>query len=201
VAGIGLTMTLPATLTGDRTRTLGESADSDTVATVDGEMELPYEIKGGIAYHMGERWKFVADGLYAPWSTFEARFPTTERSLGRFPIGGEETLNDRWRLSAGSEFIPAGDDRFGSYFARTRYRLGTYVEQQYTTSDPGTNVYVMGATGGLSLPTAVAGTRVDLTFHVGTRGAGSSNVVQDVFYGGSLAISIGERWFQDPKLR
>jgi len=201
ILGIGASVTLPANLTGDRVRTLDESLDADTVAVSKGDLSIPYEIKAGVAYHMGERWKFVADGVYAPWSTFDATFGSDAPSLGRFPIGGEGTMNDRWRVSTGSEFIPAGDDRFRSYFARTGYRLGTYVEQQYTTSDPGTNVYVMGATGGLSLPTAVPGTRVDLTFHVGTRGATQSNLIRDVFYGGSLAISIGERWFQKPKLR
>ncbi|WP_143815333.1 hypothetical protein [Longibacter salinarum] len=199
--GFGASISLPATLSGDRTRTLDESLDADTVAVADGEMSLPYEIKAGVAYHMGQRWKFVADGVYAPWSTFDATFENSASSLGQFPLGGEGTLNDRWRLSAGSEFIPAGDDRFRSYFARTGYRLGTFVEQQYTTSDPGTNVYVMGATGGFSFPTAVPGTRVDLTFHVGTRGTSEPDLVQDLFYGGSLAISIGERWFTKPKLR
>jgi hypothetical protein len=198
--GIGISATLPASLDGDRVRTLDESLDADTVAVSNGSIRLPYEIRAGLAYHLQERWIFVADGSYAPWSEFEATFGELP-NLGRFPVGGMGTLNDRWRVSAGSQFIPAGGDRFRSYFARTGYRLGIFAEQQYTTSDPDSNVDVLGATGGFSLPTAAPGTRVDLTFRVGTRGSTEPGLVQDVFYGASLAISIGERWFQKPKLR
>ncbi len=198
--GIGISATLPASLEGDRIRTLDESLEADTIAVSEGGVDLPYEIRAGLAYHLQERWVFVADGSYAPWSEFEATFgdPGT---LGRFPVGGMGTMNDRWRLSGGSQFIPAGDDRFRSYFARTGYRLGIFAEQQYTTTDPGSDVNVLGATGGFSLPTAAPGTRVDLTFRVGTRGSTEPGLVQDIFYGASLAISIGERWFQKPKLR
>ena len=198
--GIGISATLPASLDGDRVRTLDQSLDADTIAVSDGSMDLPYEIRAGVAYHLQKRWIFVADGSYAPWSEFDASF-SEQPGLGRFPVGGMDTMNDRWRLSAGSQVIPAGDDRFRSYFARTGYRLGVFAEQQYTTSDPGSNVNVLGATGGFSLPTAAPGTRVDLTFRVGTRGSTEPGLVQDVFYGVSLAISIGERWFQKPKLR
>jgi len=201
--GIAVSTTLPASLSGDRVRTLDESLDADTIAVADGSIDLPYEVRAGVAYHLDDRWTFVADGVFAPWSQFDASF-RPESGLpapGRFPIGGMDTMNDRWRVSAGTQVIPAGTDRFRGYFARTGYRLGGFAEQQYTTSDPGSTVYVVGATGGLSLPTAAAGTRVDLTFRVGTRGATESGLVRDVFYGASLAISIGERWFQKPKLR
>ena len=198
--GFGISATLPATLTGDRVRTLDESLDADTIAASDGDLRLPYEVRAGVAYHLDNRWTFVADALYAPWSEFESNFDDSPR-LSTFPVGGMDTIDDRWRLSTGAQVIPAGNDRFRGYIARTGYRLGGFIEQQYVTSDPSTTVYVFGATGGLSLPTAVAGTRVDLTFRAGTRGSTEPNLVRDVFYGLSLSLSIGERWFQQPKLR
>lgn len=200
--GVGVSVTLPATLTGDRVRTLDESLDADTVAVADGDVTLPYQARLGLAYQPNDLWSIVLDGLYAPWSQFESNFDRASGArLGAFPVGGLNTINDRWRVSAGAEVVPAGNDRFAGYFARTGYRLGAYVEQQYTTTDPGTRVHVVAATGGLSLPTAASGTRVDLTLRAGMRGSTEPDLIRDIFYGVSLNVSIGERWFLDRKLR
>jgi hypothetical protein len=199
---LGLSFSLPTTLSGERVRTIDESLARDTLGTeVNGDMELPWKVQGGLAYHPDERWSLVLDGLYAPWSTATSDFDTDGTTPSRFPVGGTDTYTDRWRVSVGAEVVPGGNDQLASYFGRTGYRLGAYAEKLYVRPDLETDVHVLAATGGLSLPTSVAGTRIDLNTSVGTRGTTEDNLVRDLFYRFSLHVSIGERWFQERKLR
>jgi hypothetical protein len=116
-------------------------------------------------------------------------------------VGGSGTLADRWRLSTGAEVVPAGTDNLAGYFAQVAYRFGGYVEHIYVRPDEQTDLYEFAATAGVSLPTSLAGTRIDLNTVVGTRGRTSSTLVRDTFYGVSLHVNFGERWFQRRKLR
>lgn len=204
---VGGTLTLPARLSGTRTRTIGENLDRDTLAIggpgstdfeEEGGLTVPFKAALGVSYKPSARWTFVADGRYEPWSGAENDFDTS--------LPGFNALRDRVRASAGVEWLPAGNERNRPFFARTAYRLGGYYEQSYVGAGtlPGPNtsgVDVMAATGGISLPTPLYGTRVDVGFEVGTRGTTDDNMVRDLFYGISLNINLGERWFQRRKLR
>lgn len=200
---IGAVVTLPASLTGTRYRTLDEDLARDTLATRRGDVSLPWRSRIGVAYQPNPTWTFVADGLFEPWSTFTSSFPAggAETVPARFPIGGEETLTDRWRLSLGAEVVPAGEDNLAGYFSQIAYRLGGYVEHMYVRPDRQTSLHVFAATAGISLPTSVSGTRIDLNTTVGTRGTTSASLVRDTFFGLSLHVNFGERWFQRRKLR
>lgn len=200
VLSVGAAFTLPTRLSGERVLTLGRSLDADTLSTQDGEADLPWRAGLGVAYQPDDRWIVLVDGSYAPWSAFESTLN----------LPGEEVLADRARVSAGAEFLPAGEDLIEPFFQRTAYRLGFYAEQTYarvpfTTAD-GTprasdaiNAYAL--TGGLSFPTLLPGTHLDLNFEVGRRGTTASGLVRDTFYGASLTVNFGERWFQQRKLR
>ena len=198
---VGVSFTFPTILRGERVRTIDESLSRDTLGTKDGDMTIPWELRTGVAYQPDERWTIVADGLFAPWSTADSDFESVGNNLAPFPIGGTETLTDRWRVSAGAEVVPAGDDTFAGFLARTGYRLGAYAERLNVRPDQQTNINVLAATGGVSMPTSLAGTRIDLNVSVGTRGTTDANLVRDTFYRFSLHMSIGERWFQERKLR
>lgn len=199
---LGASVTLPTSLHGKRVRTLGESLGRDTIGTaVDGSVELPWHARAGLAYTPSDHWTLTADGLYAPWSRFESTFDGAPPGPSRFPVGGSEYLSDRWRTSAGFEYLPAGDDALASFFARTAYRLGGYYEQSYVAPTAGESITVRAVTAGLSLPTTHSGTRLDLTMEVGVRGRTDNNLVRDLFYGVSINVNVGERWFQERKLR
>jgi len=88
-----------------------------------------------------------------------------------------------------------------SEFQRVAYRLGAYTERLYVQPDATTNLQTYAVTGGLSLPTALSGTRIDLNLRAGTRGTTQDALVRDRFYGVSLHINFGEEWFQRRKLR
>ena len=199
---LGASFTLPTSLSGKRVRTLGVSLSRDTIGTaVDGSVELPWRARAGLAYKPDNHWMIVADGMYAPWSTFESTFRETDAGPSQFPVGGSELLNDQWKASAGVEYLPAGNNLSASFFARTAYRLGGYYEQSYAAPDPGESINVRAVTAGISLPAARSGTRIDLNAEVGTRGTTRQDLVRDVFYGVSVNVNIGERWFQERKLR
>ncbi len=199
---LGGSLMLPATLDGRRVRTLGESLNRDTIgAVVDGSVDLPWRAGAGLTYKPSNTFTIVADGLYAPWSTAESTFDAASSGPSLFPVGGGELLSDRWRVSGGVEYLPAGSDASASYFYRTAYRLGGYYEQTYAAPVAGETIDVRAITAGFSLPTRLSGTRLDLDAEVGIRGTTSRNLVRDIFYGVSVNVNIGERWFQERKLR
>ena len=202
VLSVGGSFMLPTELSGRRVRTLGESLSRDTIGTVvDGSVSLPWRVRGGLSYQPSNKVTIVADGLYAPWSTAESTFDGTAGGPSTFPVGGTDLLSDRWRASGGIEYLPAGNDALASFFYRTAYRIGGYYEQSYAAPVAGQPIDVRALTVGISLPTTLSGTRLDLDAEVGTRGTTSRDLVRDVFYGVSINVNIGERWFQERKLR
>ncbi len=200
---VGGSVELPTRLTGDRVRTSDEDLARDTLSNVQGDVSIPWRARLGVAYQPNERWSFVLDGDFEPWSTFSSSFnPSSEGTFGRqFPVGGAGSLTDRWRLSAGAEVVPAGEGGgLSGFFGRTGYRFGAYTEQLYVQPN-NNNVQVYAATGGFSLPTSLPGTRIDLNLRAGVREPRGDSFVRDVFYGVSVHVNFGERWFQQRKLR
>ena len=200
---IGASVTLPANLSGTRTRTLGDGLDRDTLGTAaDGSVDFPWRAKAGVSYQPDDRWIIALDGQFEPWSEFSSSFDETESGPGAFPVGGTDAVADRWRIGGGFEFLPAGESPQGEpFFSQLAYRLGGYAEQTYVKPTDTDQINVFAATGGISLPTGVAGTRIDLNTEVGTRGTTDSNLVRDVFYSITIGVNIGERWFQERLLR
>ncbi|MCS4121457.1 outer membrane protein transport protein [Salinibacter ruber] len=200
---IGASVTLPANLSGEQYRTLDEDLARDTLSTERGDVTLPWKGRLGLSYQPNARWTVVLDGAFAPWSTFSSDFSTgaSETVPSRFPAGGPGTLADRWRLSTGAEVVPAGDDQLAGYFAQAAYRFGGYAERMYVRPDQETTLYEFALTAGISLPTSLSGTRIDLNTTAGTRGTTTNSLVRDRFFGVSLHVNFGERWFQRRKLR
>ena len=189
-------LTLPTTLDGSRSTTLGESLDRDTLRTpdgqlaVDGDVDLPLIARGGVSYRSGGRWSAALSGLYEPWSGFESTLP-----LGGFDsASGFDVLQDRWRVGGGFEVTPAGRDIRASALRRTSYRIGAYTERGLYGPDD-QNVNTLALTGGLSVPNRFTGARFDLGFELGTRGSATGVLVRDRFLKGTLTINFGERWF------
>lgn len=196
-ASVGAAFTLPTTLYGRRVRTLGENLDQDTLGTtIDGDVRVPWRLGVGAAYYPDARWAITAGGKFEPWTDFDSDF-----SFPRYEPGDTEQLSDRIQLGAGVEFQPAGSDLLASYFERVGYRLGFSYDRSYISPEPDASIRTMAVTGGLSLPTMMSGTRLDINLQVGTRGSAEEELVRDFFYRLSANVNIGERWFQTPKLR
>lgn len=194
---LGATFTIPTRLSGDRVRTVGTSLDRDTLGVVSSaSVDLPWMAEAGVAYRLDSRWYFVIDGAYAPWSTFSSTVP-----FGGYDPQGPSLMRDQVRVSAGMEVVPGGNDPLAPFLARSSYRLGGYLERAYVDPSDDFNLTTYAVTGGMSLPSFLSGTRLDLNFSVGTRGQAERGLVRDVFYRFSATVNIGERWFEQRKLR
>lgn len=196
---LGAAFTLPAHLKAVRVRTLGElhRVDRDTLGTrLDGTVDLPWSAGAGATYFPDNRWTLSVSALFEPWGDFKS-----DLSFPGFGPGDAGSLRDRLRAGGGVEFLPAGADLLASYFARTAYRLGFYYDQAYASPLSGVDLSTVAVTGGISLPTLLSGTRLDINMEVGTRGTTEHDLVRDTFYRFSAALNVGERWFQKQKLR
>ena len=192
-------LTLPTKLWGDRTRVSGFGLDRDTLSTIDVEATLPLTGRLGAAYRPARGLLVSVEGLYEPWSSFEADFAVP----GYSPLSTREqpttNLRDRFRLGGGVEIVPSGGRRQSAYFARTAYRLGGYAERSLVEAS-GTGINTFAVTGGVSLPALLPTARFDLGGEVGVRGVdGLSgddvNLVRDLFFKATATINFGERWF------
>jgi len=75
------------------------------------------------------------------------------------------------------------------------YRAGIYTDASYVSPDPSERIRSVGVTAGLSIPTAIPGTTIDLNIDVGRRGTTSNGLVEDRYFRFGLNINFGERWF------
>jgi hypothetical protein len=104
-------------------------------------------------------------------------------------------------LGLGVQFIPAGSDPFASKLARTALRFGLFTEQAYASPQDDYDLVTYGLAGGLSLPTAIPGTYLDISGQIGTRGESEGLLVKDLLYRISVTLNFGERWFIQRRLR
>ena len=190
---LGAALSLPATLNGERTVTIGVSLDQDTLFAVEeGSVRLPMQVAAGVSWTQRERWSVAADVRYEPWSDFESDFAFA----GVEPDGSG--LRDRLRIGGGFQLVPAGNDRTRGYFARTAYRLGAYTERAYV-APTGRDLTTVALTGGFSFP-ALQGARLDVGVEAGMRGVAEGLLVRDQFLRGTVTVNFGERWFQRRRL-
>ncbi|MEX0747045.1 MAG: hypothetical protein WD275_03525, partial [Rhodothermales bacterium] len=186
---VGAAFTLPTTLSAERVRSLGEELDRDTLGTVvDGDVEIPWRLAGGLTYQPDSRWTISAGGRLEPWTDFKSDlgFPGIEP-------GSTDRLSDYVQVGAGVEFLPAGSDLLAPYLSRIGYRLGFYHDRSYVSPLPDASIKTSALAAGLSLPTLLSGTRLDINVEVGKRGSTEGGLVEEMFYRLSAIVNIGER--------
>ena len=186
----GAVFTLPTGLDGTKVLTIGESLDKDTLGTaIDANVDLPWRLGIGAAYAPSKKVTIMVEGRYEPWTDFEANLPLPGLETG------SEALQDRLRLGGGVEILPAGTDLFASYLKQIGYRVGLFVDKSYVQPLPGEDLRTYGVTGGLSFPTRVPGTRIDINLEVGRRGNTDNGLIRETYYRIGVNVNIGERWF------
>ncbi len=187
---MGLSVTLPSTLSGERTLTLDAGTTSDTLTVVgSGNIDLPVRILFGLMFQPATEWTVVADIHHERWSSLSSDF-----SLPGVGVGNQGVM-DRTRLAAGFEYWPGARRPFGPYFVRMAYRMGVYMDESYVSPHPSEQIRSIGVTGGLSVPTGIPGTTIDLNLDVGRRGTTSDGLVRDRYMKFGININFGERWF------
>jgi len=194
---IAAVYTLPVSLSGVRIHTMGEGETKDSLgAAVKGSTELPMAFGFGLAYQPNSTWTFVADVLYEEWSAFESEY-----DYPGYNVGNSEGFSDRVRMSAGVEFYPGARSSFSTFFQRIALRAGAYTDKSYVSPDVDHEIKSFGITGGLSLPSVIGGTSLDINVDVGRRGTTDYGLIRDKFVRLGISFNFGERWFDRAKLR
>jgi len=193
---IGVTLSLPAHIIGDRVLTIGEGESVDTLtAKRSGSVDLPLGFAVGLAYQPSPRWTVIADVQYEKWTDFKSRF-----DFPGYSAGSGAGIDDRIRISGGLEYFPGARNLFASYFERMAFRLGVYADQSYITPLPNKRINSFGVTGGFSIPTLIPGTSIDLNLDIGRQGTTSNGLIRDRYVRFGLNLNFGERWFTKRKL-
>ncbi len=198
VLTFGGSFVLPASLTGARTQLVNQGLTlSDTIGVaVDAEATVPLRVLAGFTYAPGAHWLIIADGSYEPWSNFESNLV-----FRGYQPDQPSTYNDAFRLGIGAQFIPAGSDPFAGKLSRTALRFGLFMDRAYAVPAENYSLVTYGVSGGLSIPTALPGTYLDLAGQIGTRGESQGLLVKDLLYRLSITLNFGERWFVRRRLR
>ena len=193
---IGISLSLPTSLSATRSQTFGINPDNLAVLGEEetGDFDLPVRANVGLAYHANTRWIFVTDLTLEPWSSFDG-----DLNLPGFEPGVSSSFKDRTRFSVGVDFQPSSNV-LDSYFRRIGYRLGYYLDTGYIDVVDNATVNTYAFTGGISLPTLFPGTRIDLNLELGRRGMTDFGLVRETFYKIHVNVNIGERWFERRKL-
>lgn len=167
----------------------------DTVSEINRgtfSMNFPVSFGSGITIGDEYRWLLGVDYQYTAWSGFNSLMNDSE-------------LKDSYKIGLGFEITP--DRSKKSVFSRTSYRLGGYYNSgSMVVSDHTLSEY--GITFGFGLPvtrtklttTLQSGTSyINVAFKVGSRGTTQNNLIQEVFFGGSVGFVLNDRWFQKNK--
>lgn len=119
----------------------------DTISFVEertGSGVLPAEIGLGVMYEDFDHYRIGIDYQFTGWSNFENDFQ-------------RDVFGDSWRLIGGAEWIP-NSTSINSYWARVRYRLGTFVGKDYRISN-GNQLNEWGFSFGVGFPIIVPRTQ------------------------------------------
>lgn len=170
-------------------------ATIDTVSETDrGSFSMNFPISVGTGITIGDdyRWLLGIDYRYTAWSGFNS-------------LMNDSKLKDSYRIGLGFEITP--DRSKKSILNRTSYRIGGYFDSgNFAIS--GNTLSEYGITFGFGLPvtrtklstTLQSGTSyINVAFKVGSRGTTQNNLIQEVFFGGSVGFVLNDRWFQKNK--
>jgi hypothetical protein len=156
------------------------STISDTTEKSTTSITLPPRITFGASYISG-RFLFAGEAAMQSWST--ENFSTARNSM---------------RVAAGIDRM-ASTSVNAEGFERWTFRLGGFFDQTYYSLSAG-DVNSMGATLGFGVPLTTftglnAGTYLDLGLEVGTRGATTPGLTQELYGKLSVDIAVSELWF------
>ena len=155
-------------------------------------MNFPISVGAGVTIGDDYRWLIGVDFKHTSWSTFKS-------------LLNEADLKDSWRMAIGFELTPDLSQK--SFIKRTSYRLGGYYDSGNLTLS-GNTLSEYGITFGFGLPvtrTKISNSLrepssyINVAFKVGSRGTTQNNLIQEVFFGGSVGFVLNDNWFRKNK--
>lgn len=181
---IGSFVSTAATFSNDVT---GYSAEEDTIALANRDMDFPFEFGIGGLVRIDERYRAGMDLLYTGWK-------------GTGLAGSSSDFRNTWRINIGGE-RQGSDNIAATWLERLDYRVGFYFQNLYVENTSGKAASEFFVTTGVGFPFGRGRHSMDIGFEIGKRGSIADNRVRDYVYRVTLSISAGEKWFQKRRRR
>lgn len=206
---IGATYTVSQSLSGKRNganlmrtyETNSEGRDVliniDTIAVANelkGDLTLPATMSFGIHGGKVDKYEYLADLQLTNWKDYNN-------------FGNRDAIRDQsYRASLGFSFTPNINALYstkGNYLSAITYRFGFYTSNDYVVLR-NTDIQDMGGTFGLSFPMRNKGRsnqfgKIHTTFAIGTRGTLDNGLAREGYVNFTLAASLSDIWFIQPK--
>ncbi len=161
---------------------MGSVVDDDKTTSSNG-FDLAQSIGGGLSFVKKNKYLIGADVLYQDWA--DAQYQ-----------GKTDTLKNRFRFSAGGEFIP--DARSRKYFNRIQYRLGGYYSNSYFETKNG--MYKeFGASVGFGLPVYNKSV-LQVSFDYVKVKPDQPQALDEQYFKVTLNFTFNETWFRKWRL-
>ncbi len=152
--------------------------------TLNKSFELPETYGAGLSLQLNKKWTIAADGLYQKWS--DAKYYSTK-----------DTLNNKFRISAGAEFTPNSVGRY--YYERIHYRFGAYYTNNYlNVKNSKLNEY--GVSVGLGLPFKSSRSQLNLSVEYSRLQPEFASFLKENYLKFTLNLTFNEFWFFKRKL-
>jgi len=173
---LGMSYELTGNINNDTTLTTISSLGETKVNTGNSKINLPSKLSLGLSFTLNEKYLFIFDYLYQPWSKFEKNNKI------------QHNLQDLNIFSFGFEFANELN-KFASFWELIKYRGGlSYEQSQYTINGKGINQ--LGIHAGISFPLGLRNT-IDIGFVEITKLIEIINFICYILIGGkSLFISL-----------
>ena len=175
--------------------------NADTLTrTTDHAFQLPMTYSLGAAWEWSERLLVAADATFQQWEKCTTpQLLTTATGLEYTPQAG--TYKNRWRISAGAEYVPGRYD--ASYLRRINYRIGASYTTPYMVINGINGPREYSLTAGLGFPVFNVNSRSYVNFGlqwIHRKPTTSSLITENVMMI-NIGLTFHEAWFMKWKFR
>ena len=154
----------------------------DTLAN-NNYFDLPQSFGIGAYYTINKRLSAGIDFSFQQWAN--ARF-----------FGATDSLTNRWRLSAGAQYVPNPNGY--RYADHLHYRAGLSLSNSYYDVNGKTMPLNIGVSVGLGIPMPKSNSMLNASLEYGK--IGNSNVMSENYFKLTISATINEFWFFKRKL-
>ena len=161
-----------------------ESVDT-IIDTLTNAFEIPNTYGFGLTYSLDNKLLVSLDAQYQQFS----------RSKFNSLIG---TLNDRWKVAAGIEFINKPNGQ--RYVDRMAWRLGGNYSRSYAKVN-NLNINEYAVVLGFGFPFRFIRSMLNINFEYGGFGSKKYNLIKEDYFKMAINFTINETWFVKPKIK